>query len=440
MRYTEIQDSLIRVVGWHQNFNQSKSIDERLTQSESGLYFQDAHPLMTLKNIQSIMPDDFNLKYPSWNTAVDYKKGYKVRHNDIIWIAKSDNIAQEPTASDFNDDYSVDYGNSYWQPYNSLSDFVEIQTRAGINQAVQKFITDKQLKHETRTLCENHVIFDGAGRIKDTIKNGGKLVGFEIVPVRSQGITTKIEEIGLQFNANCEITLYLFNSSQIEPVKRFPINYTGNGSYQWFRLDDCFMPYMKNVNAGGAWFLCYNQDDLPDGVNAINYVRDWSREPCGTCNRGNLENWRELTKYIQISPFKIKAPSTFNEYPEMWDISTITYPNTVNFGMNARISVLCDISDIIIEQRQMFANVIQLQVAYNILRTMAMNPDVRVNRNQFNVDRNSILYELDGNSQGRASGLGLELQNAYKALRIDTQGIDRICLACHNGGIRFKSL
>ena len=186
--------------------------------------------------------------------------------------------------------------------------------------------------------------------------------------------------------------------------------------------------------------LLYNQDELPEGLEAINVSKDWSRDPCGTCNIGSLETWREITKYIQISPFCTPAPSTFAEYPEILDIAVLNYTNTSNYGINVEISVGCDLTDFIISQRSMFANCLQMQVAYNLLRTMAMNPDVRVNRNQSNVSRMDILYELDGNTQGRKSGLGWELEKAYRALSLDTAGIDRICLPCNNHGVRYRTV
>jgi hypothetical protein len=168
--------------------------------------------------------------------------------------------------------------------------------------------------------------------------------------------------------------------------------------------------------------------------------KDWSREPCGTCNEGNLQAWRELTKYLQISPFCVQAPTTFKEYPELPDIADLVYTNTSNYGLNVEISVGCDLTDYIISQRRMFAEVLQKQVAYNALRTMAMNPEVRVNRNQSNVSRMDILYELDGNTQGRESGLGVELNKAYEALEIDVDGIDRICLTCNNHGVKYRTI
>ena len=104
-----------------------------------------------------------------------------------------------------------------------------------------------------------------------------------------------------------------------------------------------------------------------------------------------------------------------------------------------QFTVACDITDFIISERLVFANAISLQMAAYILRELALNPNVRQNANQLNIDRESILYEVDGVSQGRAQGIGHQLNQAMKALSVDTKGMDRICLTCRNGGIRFKT-
>lgn len=427
-RLKEIQKGLRNLVGWEQAYDPAKRIDEELTKSESGITYQGAHPLMTLDNIASIIPQDFELQYAVWDINAAYRKGDKVLHGGALWCAMQDNAATEPESG------------AVWQKCSVVSAYLERLVDNGIASVVQNFITDKQLSRETRSLLERRTFFDGAGRLAATIENRSNLVGFEIVPVRSMGVTTHIDRIGLQMTGGTGVVrMYVFHSSQVEPIDTFDLEYTKtNGGFMWFDVD-LYLPYISDGNnSGGAWFICYNQDELPDGMRAINVSKDWSREPCGTCNIGSIEQWRELTKYLQVSPFARKAPTTFAEFPEMWDITENRYTNTLNYGLNAEVSVGCDLTDFIIRQRSIFANVLQKQVAVNALRTMAMNPDVRVNRNQSNVSRMDVLYEIDGNTEGRPSGLGYELKQAYKALNIDTDGIDRICLACQNGGVRYR--
>lgn len=432
-RLQDIQKALSKVVGWEQSYNPAGAIDADLTESESGLTFQGAHPLLTLDNMRSVMPDNWGYQYPEWAEGTEYQEGDKVRHSELVWIAVQDNVGQEPTAESI-----------YWTAYNILSDFLRKLTNDGIARAVQTFVQVKQLDKETRNLMERRTFFDGAGRIRATLQNNHKLVGFEIVPVRSMGVTAKIEKIGLQMTgATGKVKMYLFHSSQIDPIRTFDLDFTvTNGGFQWFTLDGCFLPYISDSNnSGGSWYLCYNQDELPAGMEAINVSKDWSREPCGTCNRGSLETWRELTKYLQVSPFAVNAPETFAEYPELWDIAQTMYTNTINYGLNCEITVGCDLTDFIISQRQVFQTVIQRQVAVSALRMLAMNPNVRVNRNQSNATRTDILYELDGNTSGvRPGGLGYDLKKAYEALSIDTKGLDRICLSCNNRGVKYRTV
>ena len=433
IRISQIQDALFPLVGWQQDYDPAKAIDDSLLESESGLYYQQAHPLMTLDNIRAIMPDTYCYQYPEWDAAVEYRKGSKVRHGgEKVWKALHTTTGSEPAD-----------GSDVWEAYDIVSDFITQQVRGGIAQTVQTFLQVKSLLKESKPLMERRTFFDGAGRIMNTVANAGRLVGFEINPVRAMGVTAKIGRIGLQMKgATGTVRVYLFHSSQADPVKVADLEITkGNGSFQWFDVKDWYMPYISEGNdSGGSWYLVYNQDDLPAGMEAVNVTKDWSREPCGTCNIGSVEAWRELTKYLAVSPFRVPALKTFNEYPELWDIEQNIYTNTMNYGMNVEVSVACDLTDFIIRERQMFATVLQRQVTANILRTMAMNPDVRVNRNQSNVSAQGILYELDGNTEGRENGIGYELRKAYEALDLDTRGIDRICLTCRPIGLRYRTV
>ena len=393
---------------------------------------------MSIDNIRSIVPEQNITDAPPWRVGTKYRRGdlssayiegQQIKRN---FRALKENVGIAP------------YQNrDTWEWYDGLSEYLKDLTARGIATMVQTFVQMKNLQQETRNLLERRTFFDGAGRLNATIVNRGRLVGFEIVPFRAMGVTTKIERVGLQMTGGTgSVRLYLFHSSQVDPVKTVDVEFTQtNGGFQWFTLDDVYLPYISESNdAGGAWYLCYNQNDLPEGMQAINVARDFSREPCGTCNYGNLAAWRELTKYIQISPFCTSALKTFKDYPEMWDIADNAYTNTVNYGMNVEVTVGCDLTDFIIEQKQIFANVLQKQVAAIALRTMALNPDVRVNRNQSNISRQQILYELDGDSRGKDFGLGTDLKDAYRALSLDTRGLDRICLSCHNGGVKYRTV
>lgn len=454
LRLEKIQAELMKVVGWKRDYNPLNRLEDSLYESESGLYFQGAHPLCTLNNIRSVMSND----YPDWDKDTMFLKGERVRFDNVIYQAKNNTQGDRPDGigfkGDFNNDFNSDFNNQFeasntsWKKVNPISDFVTELTKDGINTAIQEFIKDKQLTKETKDLLERRTFFDGAARLQATIDNTHKLCGFEIVPVRSMGVTTKIERIGLQMKgAIGNIKLYLFHSSQFAPMKTIELTYTNaSGGFQWFTPEEpIYLPYIPDTDgdgndSGGAWFLCYAQDELPFGMEALNVSKDWSTEPCQTCMGGSIESWKQITKYLQVSPFSISMPDGFTENPEMFDIAQISYTNTMNYGLNLEVTVGCDLTDFIISQRHIFATVIQKQVAATVLRTLAMNPDVNVNRNQVNATRDELLYEIDGTPQGRRIGLAYELELAYKALRLDTEGLDRICLQCNNHGVKYRTI
>ena len=446
IRIDDIQRALAHLVGWDQDIRPDCQVTPDLTETESGLTFQGAHPLVTMENMRAVMPELSLESFPLWSRYKLYQEGKVVRHGDMLFVAKRRNIGKMPRVADFNEDFNRDFSQSegeYWGQYNAVSAWLRQMQDQVTASMVQRFLQTKSLLKESKSLLERRTFFEGAGRLANTLQGGRRIVGMEIIPAYSMGVTAKIERIGLQMTgATGVVRVYLFHSSQPDPIRVADLDFTRtNGGFQWFDMKDWYMPFISGVNdSGGAWYLCYDQEDLPDGMECVNVVKDWSREPCGTCNIGNLAAWRELTKYLQISPFKVPALETFAEYPELWDIADMVYTNTVNYGLNVEVSVMCDLTDFIIRERRMFADVLQKEMAARVLRILAFNPSVRVNRKQSNASQFDLLYEVDGNPQGRKTGLGYDLEKAYEALDLDTRGIDRICLTCRPVGVRYKQV
>lgn len=420
-RLNDIVEAFKGLVGWEP---EGCAIDE--TSSESGLFFQEAHPLLTLRAMRAVMPDGLARVYPAFAVENTYAKGAIVSQNDKAFRSLVDDNNAALTDA------------TAWEEYDLLNDYLnELETR-GIKKVVTRFIRDKVIGMETKNIIDRRALFDGVGRLANRVRNEGKIVGFEIEPLRADGVTMKIEKVGLQFTGNVgNVKVYLFHSSKKEPVWTKEFNYdSANGSYLWFDAEE-FLPYITTgTNAGGAWYLVYYQNELPDYMEAINFGRDWSREPCGTCNKGDLALYQTISRFVTISPFFVRDD---NWDGTLWDINDMMYSNQNNYGINLLFSMGCDVSDIMIAERLNFASAIQLQVASDALRGLALNADVKVNRVQYNADRDNILYETDGNGQG-IRGLNGDLEKAYKALAFDTNGLSPVCLACKNKGIRYGTI
>lgn len=426
IRIADIQDKLLHLVGWKQNYDLSNiTLSDNLTQTESGMYFQQIHPLLTLDNLQSIAPDFQNYNWQVYDTNKAYKSGEVVRIEDSLYKALQD-VPIKTSISDAD----------YWIETNPFSEWLEDKTKASIVKLVNKFINMKLADKASKSLIENKTLFDGTGRLTNKIENRNRLVGFEIDTVRSKGVTVKIDKIGLQMTEPGSYTLYIFHSSNPEPIYTLTFEKTKANSLEWFKpKDDILLPYESvNTDAGGSWYLVYKQSELPENAQAIYKDRDWSTGPCKACSRSEFLAYQTWSKYIEVHPFYISEDEEFD--PEAMNF---TYDK--NYGINLEVSAYCDLTDFIIKQRAMFQDVLSKQVAIDFLREFAYNPNVRTNRHSINASKLDILAELDGDSSSmRQSGLSYELDIALKALSISTQGLDRICLPCVNNGIKYRSI
>ena len=434
VRANDIQEKLLRLIGWEQNYDTSDlKISDALTVSESGLYFQQAHPLLTLQNMSCIAPDFKNTTFPEYNSEKEYSKGNVVDYQGTQYKALQKAQGKQP-----------DIESEYWVETNLFSEWLESKTKASIQKAIARYCNEKTVEGTNKPLCESRTLFDGTGRLVDTIKNKKNLVGFEIIPVRAKGVTTKINKICLQFTKAGEYTLYLMHSSMDAPVKIIKLNKIRDNSAEWFTVDDLYLPYQSEDNdAGGSWYLCYFQSELPEGSQAIRKNKDWSKEPCGSCSRRELLAWMAWSKYLEIHPFFVNEEliNIEDESLHLWDVENNQYTYDNNYGLNLEVTVSCDITDFIVEQRMMFQDVIAKQVAVDMLREFAYNSNARTNRHSINASRLDILYEVDGDSSSmKKSGLSYQLDMAFKAIKLSTSGIDRVCLPCQNNGIKYRTV
>lgn len=434
IRIKDLNEQLLHLVGWQQSYDTSEvKLSDNLTQSESGMYFQQVHPLLTLPNLMSIAPDFKNTNFPEHDANSSYKEGVVVTLDDKYYKSIND----VPVNTEITND-------EFWIETNLFSEWLEDKTKASIIKLINKFINMKLADKASKSLIENKTLFDGTGRLTNLATNRNRFVGFEVDTVRSKGVTVKINKIGLQFTRPGKYKVYILHSSCDTPVYSFEFEKLKSNSIEWFKpKEDILLPYeSQEIDAGGSWYIGYLQSDLPENSQAINRDRDWSTQPCKGCSRQEFLAWQAWSKYIEVHPFYVDENQLLGEDEQMYfDPEIMNFTYDANYGINLDVSVYCDLTDFIIKQKQLFQDVIAKQVAVDFLREFAYNPNVRTNRRSINASRTDILYELDGDSSSmKHSGLNYELDLALKALNFSTQGLDRVCLPCVNRGLKYRTV
>lgn len=448
LRAKYIQDSLLGLVGWKQTdeANPDLLLSSNLLGSESGLYYQQAHPLLTLNNMASIAPDFSDYTKPEYDETNTYSKDQIVKVSTTADGATTVKYfkAIEDVPVNMKPEVAEGWPN-YWIETSPFSEWLEDKTRATIYKAIYQYLNGKQNKGTYKNLLEDRILFDVTTRISDKITNTESLVGFEILPARARGVTIKINKIGLHFSMPGLYRVFIMHSSRQLPVHVLTFTKTQANTCEWFKTDGLYLPYIESENdaVAGSWYICYLQSELPVNSQAINRSYDWSGMTCRTCNRRDYEAYLAWSKYMEINPFRVNSNdfSIEDESLALWDAEDMQYFTDKTWGLNLDITVGCDLTDFIVDQRWLFQDVLMKQMAVDALREFVYNPNVRTNRHSVNAGRTEILYEIDGDSSSmRESGLAYELKQAFDAISLTTSGINRVCLPCCNHGLRYKPI
>ena len=448
LRAKYIQDSLLGLVGWKQtdDANPDLLLSSNLLGSESGLYYQQAHPLLTLNNMASIAPDFSDYSKPEYDTAATYLKDQIVKVSTTVDETTTVQYfkAIENVPTNMKPGVAEGWPN-YWIETSPFSEWLEDKTRSTIYKAIYQYLNEKQNKGTYKNLLEDRILFDVTTRISDKITNTESLVGFEVLPARAKGVTIKVNKIGLHFSMPGTYKVYIMHSSKQMPVYALTFTKTQANTCEWFKTDGLYLPYIESENdvVAGSWYICYLQSELPAQSQAINRSYDWSGMTCRTCNRRDYEAYLAWSKYMEINPFRVNGNdlSVEDESLALWDAEDMQYFTDKTWGLNLDVTVGCDLTDFIVDQRWLFQDVLMKQMAVDALREFVYNPNVRTNRHSVNAGRTEILYEIDGDSSSmRESGLAYELKQAFGAVKLATSGINRVCLPCCNHGLRYKPI
>ena len=385
-----------------------KSLASTLTTSSSGMYYEDYHPLVTFENVYSIAPNYDGFNYSAYSLTGTYATGNLVKSSNIAYEA----ITTVPTGK-----LPASYLGTYWKL--PINDWITQKINASINKVVNQVFTDKKINQSTKTFIENVQLFEGTGKMSDTITGASRFVGLQIRPKKINNIAILIDYIGLQFTeAQTDLMLYLFHSSQYSAVATASVTTTNPYSFDWqastFSLS--YVDYANNIDSGGDYYLGYFEDDLSG--SAIKKRYQFSEPPCYGCNGNDLMLYNYWNKYVDIQPFEV-ANGNLNG-TNLWDIANNGYPLSTNFGLNLSLSVKFDITDLLVSNKTLFTDALGLQFAYDMLQEFVYNPNSRLNKKGDNAQKQAILYDINSEN-----GIKAKLDQQIRALGFDLSEISQ---------------
>lgn len=298
--------------------------------------------------------------------------------------------------------------------YATLSDYLTFLRKASIRELVQRFINQHKDLTRARELLDNIEItkpmlgyFD---TFDDKVAKQGRFVGIEIRPEKGESISVILRRTGVQFNTlNNGLKLYLYETTQQDAIKTFTLSaHTKVNSLEWFELTDFICSYIRTTGGNAArYFLGYFENDLLGQAIQTNLYLNC----CGNDWVGDYQ------KYTMVRGVSFPSGA----------LNGIQLPNTKQagfsdqtFGLHLRMSVTCDITDTICDNKIILAPLMKKEIARRLMWDSYNS--TRVNR-QAELSRDRALVNIER--------LEKEIADNMKGIKLDFTDIDNKCMPCN---------
>ena len=209
----------------------------------------------------------------------------------------------------------------------------------------------------------------------DVLPNG--FIGYRIEIDDTKSIAFKISRVLLDFDGTGDVTLLLFNSAQKTVLKSQLVTIASD--HQEIVLD--WVLNDTDTIYKGEYFIGYVKDD---SFTLSPYKRDYENS-----------DLMSYTTHLDIEKVGVLGHDTNT----LFDLSQITYINE-STGLNLDITVYDDFTDLVIQNRFLFARAIFLSAVINSLQIYMSS--LRSNRNERQAEElyKKILIEVEGTRTG----------------------------------------
>lgn len=416
-----IRDNFQGMVGLLQSSAMYPDVDADLLTSNSGRYINDLHPFFTHENFFDCIPaferyDTQTSNVRAFDGSQTYQKYDLVRVNEILYVSLKDNNTDttDVTAS--------------WQPTTYYSHYFRRKLNQAYMDSVRMVINRKLgLSSEAKTVLNKISIYEGRGT-KDFIPKNSRFVGWKVL-LHKANLTFTLNQVAVQLSEGQTLNLYIYKANQSTPYKIVPLTFNTPFSMQSFVIEET--AFSSGVTAS-EFYIGYYEDDLVG--NAIKRDIDTISMTAGCCNNASYRFFQQYNQYVNFRAFYVDDTDldmvgrtlSWTEDREM--VTTMT-----NFGINMTFTVTCDLTELIIEQKYLFFEL----VIQNLL-TLLLTELVNSTRNNDTANMLRGLVLSNGNIQTYLKIEQDRLEKRLSEVSLDVNNLDSVCLRHDNARKRIR--
>ena len=298
----------------------------------------------------------------------------------------------------------------------SVCDYVtDIHDSEGIK-VIDIFVAKQKKDLASKELLQNNTLIQAYNDQQYTITSSSRFVGYCITPRESKTITSKIKEVGFLSSGAQTFTLYLYDTSQRSAIQTKEITIATADTVEWTTLNWDISFDRDSGSAGQRYLIGYYEADLTYPL----YDENWD----GNC--AHVAN-RIFGHYMGVTPFRFASGTLNGIYiPQLKYLQSSMNCRTP--GFNLRFNTKCDITRVIQDNIDMFAQAIQYQIAIRVLKDALayteLNPLTNAQDNR-TVWKEAVL-EYEGKLHGGLTESGY-IPGMIDRLSIDFSNLDEVC-------------
>jgi hypothetical protein len=300
----------------------------------------------------------------------------------------------------------------------SVCDYVNSIHNSETLKIIDAVIAKKKDLAMTKELLSNNTLIQSYNDLDLEITRSGRFVGFCITPRESKSIVSRIQQIGFLSSAAQSFTLYLFDTSQKTAIQTKTITITTADSVEWTTLDWDISFDRDAGSAGQSYLIGYFEDDLSSNL----YEDDWTGQCAHVAQR-------IFGHYMGVYPIRMNSGVL-----DGVSLPNIKYLRSSNHcrtpGFNLRFNTKCDITKVLTDNIDMFAQAVQYAVAVRILGdVLKSNLDLNVisNARDKREDYKDLITEYNGKLYGGVLENGNYVPGIIDRVNIDFSNLDAVC-------------
>lgn len=418
------RDSLRKTLAKRRGFFQSTDseypvLSPVLSSSTDGRYVNEVNGLITNENIDQTQKNFMKYPFPAWGgDTITYAVGEVFSDSGTNY----ESIQAVPTGIAITDVL-------YWFPLDDTNNYLYQKTFQGVDKAIDSVFNDKKMRSITKSIFENTPLFDGVANYRDKQANQDLFVGLRFVMKTDTDLATIINKIGHQFTEAVSFNMYLYHSSQQEPLLTIPISHTKANSSQWTEQTALTLRYISDdYDSSGEFFLGYAQSELGTSQALNKEGIDWYNGfECRSCNGRSYAYYQNYSPWVSVSAFSVPE-SSFTVGTDLFDPSLVAIGSSQTYGLNLVMTSRCDLTPFAEDQSYLFDEAINNATGLEILRDMASN--LR--------GSNSLAVQVKAEAEKQVFGdtpgtVVVITQNSLKGLSFDLSGLQSECLPCDSG-------